>query len=106
MSFTEAHVYGGRGPEVPEDIDASKPRCECELAVEQYFGLVPPWPITEPIPEAQDYTHLVNLLAMFRDDQLKEANARIKELEESLADMTVKNKHMADLLAKYSENEQ
>lgn len=78
-SFTEVSA-------VPE-----KQRCEYELAVEKYFGLVN-WPVEEPIEEGSDYTHLVNLLAMFDQEkneqlraQLADAEKRVKQYKELCA---------------------
>lgn len=67
-------------------LSEGKPRCELELFVEKFFGISPPPNETFIIPNA-DYGMLVNLLAMFRDDQLAAANARIKELEDLSVDI-------------------
>lgn len=56
-------------------------RCECELFVEKYFGLPPKFAEKDLVPGA-DYGQLVNLLSMFRDEQLAAANKRISELEQ------------------------
>jgi hypothetical protein len=75
------------------DLPKRRPRCEFELAVEKYFGLVN-WPVDEPIEEGSDYTQLCNLLAMYSNDKFEDlkahldaANKRVKELEDALADM-------------------
>jgi len=67
-------------------LSEGKPRCECELLVEKYFGISPEFPEDVLVPGA-DYGNLVNLLAMFRDEQLAAANTRIKELEDFIADL-------------------
>lgn len=52
-----------------ERLTESKPRCEFELFVEEYFGFSP---LIEPDAKIEtDYGQLVNLLAMFKD-RLKE----------------------------------
>src|ERR1043165_5505513 len=60
-----------------------KQRCEYELAVEKYFGLVN-WPIDEPIEEGSDYTHLVNLLAMFDQEKTEDMQRENAELKAKL----------------------
>lgn len=43
-----------------------KPRCECELFVEKYYGLPTNIPIEHPMHVT--YADLVNLLAMFKEE--------------------------------------
>ena len=87
-------------------LSEGKPRCECELFVEKYWGINPVSIDSTIIPGA-DFGQMVNMLAMFRDEQLAgtdipaqqineecqkhndelvkqlaAANARIKELEQ------------------------
>jgi hypothetical protein len=62
-------------------LSEDKPRCECELFVEKYFGLSPKFP-EDWIVVGADYGNLVNMLAMFKEEQLAAAEKRIGELEE------------------------
>jgi hypothetical protein len=83
-----AHGYT-EGSEIPnaliEKPGPDKIRCDCELFVDKYFGLPSDFPVDSLVPEAQ-YFQLVNLLSMFRDEQLAAANKRIAELENDLLD--------------------
>lgn len=53
-----------------EKLTESKPRYECELWVEEYFGLSPLIEETDIIDT--DYGHLVNLCAMVKDKVLNQ----------------------------------
>jgi hypothetical protein len=84
MSYTEGMQAGSGIVEnwksrAKAHLSEGKSRCELELFVDKYFGINA---VDETHPITTDYGQLVNLLAMFKEEQLDAANKRIAELEE------------------------
>jgi len=104
-SYTEAaDVVADWKARAIAHLSEGNQRCECELFVEKYFGL--PERVNENyIVPGADYGQMVNMLAMFRDEQLAAAQARIKQLEhddgegfEKYQELLVENRNLSERL--------